>query len=58
MVRIPTNRIPTHPSEMLLEEFLVPVCLTQRELFDVMKDDYQTKPKKGGDLRNHHRSMF
>ena len=32
MVRIPTNREPTHPGEMLLEEFLNPMGITQREL--------------------------
>ena len=32
MVRIPTHGPPTHPGEMLLEEFLVPLGLTQREL--------------------------
>ena len=31
MVRIPTEREPTHPGEMLLEEFLIPSGLTQRE---------------------------
>ena len=34
MIRIPTNRTPTHPGEMLLEEFLMPMGLTQRELAD------------------------
>ena len=34
MVRIPTNRRPTHPGDMLLEEFLKPMSLTQRELAD------------------------
>ena len=29
MVRIPTHRPPTHPGEMLLEEFLNPMELTQ-----------------------------
>lgn len=29
---IPTNRIPTHPGEILLEEFLVPSKMTQAEL--------------------------
>lgn len=29
--RIPTHREPTHPGEMLLEEFLRPLGLTQRE---------------------------
>jgi len=30
MVRIPTHRPPTHPGEMLLEEFLLPMGITQR----------------------------
>ena len=41
MVRIPTNRIPTHPGEMLLEEFLVPASLTQRELANSIHVPYQ-----------------
>jgi addiction module HigA family antidote len=32
MVRIPANRPPTHPGEMLLEEFLKPLKMTQTEL--------------------------
>ncbi len=32
MVRIPSHGPPTHPGEMLREEFLVPLGLTQREL--------------------------
>ena len=32
MVRVPKNRPSTHPGEMLLEEFLVPMGLTQKEL--------------------------
>jgi addiction module HigA family antidote len=32
MVRIPTHGAPTHPGEMLLEEFLKPLHLTQTEL--------------------------
>ena len=32
MVRIPTDGPPTHPGEMLLEEFLRPLGVTQREL--------------------------
>jgi antitoxin HigA-1 len=32
MIRIPTSRTPTHPGKMLLEEFLKPIGLTQREL--------------------------
>ncbi len=41
MVRIPTNRVPTHPGEMLLEEFLTPMNLTQRELADALHVPYQ-----------------
>lgn len=41
MVRIPTNRTPTHPGEMLLEEILVPANLTQRELADSIHVPYQ-----------------
>lgn len=32
MVRVPTDRPPTHPGEMLLEEFLEPLGMTQTEL--------------------------
>lgn len=32
MVRIPTNGPPIHPGEMLLEEFLKPLGMTQTEL--------------------------
>ena len=32
MVRIPTHGPPTHPGEMLLEEFLKPLHMTQTEL--------------------------
>ena len=36
MIRIPTHRQPIHPGEMLLEEFLRPMQITQRELADAM----------------------
>ncbi len=32
MVRVPTHREPTHPGEMLLEGFLKPMELSQRDL--------------------------
>jgi addiction module HigA family antidote len=32
MVRVPTNRIPTHPGEVLLEDFMKPLGLTQYRL--------------------------
>lgn len=41
MVRIPTHREPTHPGEMLLEEFLVPMGITQRELSKAIHVPYQ-----------------
>lgn len=41
MVRIPTHRAPTHPGEMLLEEFLKPMDLTQRDLADAIHVPYQ-----------------
>ena len=41
MVRIPTHGPPTHPGEMLLEEFLIPMGLTQRELADGIRVPYQ-----------------
>ena len=41
MVRIPTHRSPTHPGEMLLEEFLKPMELTQRDLANGIHVPYQ-----------------
>jgi addiction module HigA family antidote len=41
MVRVPTHREPTHPGEMLLEEFLRPMEVTQRELADGIHVPYQ-----------------
>ena len=41
MIRIPTNREPTHPGEMLVEEFLVPMKITQRELATAIHVPYQ-----------------
>ncbi len=41
MVRIPTHRAPTHPGEILLEEFLLPMGLTQRHLADAIEVPYQ-----------------
>lgn len=41
MVRVPTHRNPIHPGEMLLEEFLKPMDLTQRDLADAIGVPYQ-----------------
>lgn len=40
MVRIPTHREPTHPGEMLLEEFLIPMGMSQRELAQAIHISY------------------
>lgn len=41
MIRIPTHHPPTHPGEMLLEEFLEPMELTQRDLANAIHVPYQ-----------------
>jgi addiction module HigA family antidote len=41
MVRIPTHREPTHPGEMLIEEFLTPMGITQKELAQSIHVPYQ-----------------
>lgn len=41
MVRIPTDRAPTHPGEVLLEDFLRPLGLTQRDLAGGIGVPYQ-----------------
>jgi addiction module HigA family antidote len=41
MIRVPTHRTPTHPGEMLLEEFLIPMGLTQRDLAKGIQVPYQ-----------------
>lgn len=40
MVRLPTHRAPTHPGEMLLEEFLEPLGLTQARLAERLGVSY------------------
>lgn len=41
MPRIPTHRRPTHPGQMLLEEFLAPMGLTQKDLARRIRVPYQ-----------------
>ncbi len=41
MVRIPTHRSPIHAGEILLEEFLNPMGLTQRDLAESIHVPYQ-----------------
>ena len=40
-MRIPTHREPTHPGEMLREEFLLPMEISQRDLADAIHVPYQ-----------------
>jgi addiction module HigA family antidote len=41
MVRVPTSREPTHPGEMLLEEFLKPMAVSQADLAAAIFVPYQ-----------------
>lgn len=41
MIRVPTHREPTHPGEMLLQEFLAPLGISQRDLADAISVPYQ-----------------
>ena len=41
MVRVPTHRRPIHPGEMLKEEFLDPMEITQRQLANEIGVPYQ-----------------
>ncbi len=40
-MRIPTHREPTHPGEMLREEFLLPMEISQRDLANAIHVPYQ-----------------
>jgi antitoxin HigA-1 len=53
MTRIPTHRPPTHPGEMLLEEFLIPLGLTQQSLADAIHVSYQ----RVNEIINHRRGI-
>ena len=41
MIGVPTNRVPTHPGEMLLEEYLNPLGISQRDLANNIYVPYQ-----------------
>ena len=41
MVRIPTDRQPTHPGEILREDFLDPLGVTQKELANAIHVPFQ-----------------
>lgn len=40
-MNIPTHRVPTHPGEMLLAEFLEPMGISQKTLADAIHVPYQ-----------------
>ncbi len=40
-MRVPSHRAPTHPGEMLREEFLIPMQISQRELAQAIHVPYQ-----------------
>jgi addiction module HigA family antidote len=39
-MRLPKNRRPTHPGEIFLEEFLVPLGITQKEAAERLRMSY------------------
>ena len=53
MTRIPTNRPPTHPGEMLIEEFLKPMGISQKELAEGVHMPYQ----RVNEIVNGHRGI-
>ncbi|MBA3017246.1 HigA family addiction module antidote protein [Patescibacteria group bacterium] len=41
MLRVPTDREPAHPGEILREEFLIPMKITQQQLADGIHVPFQ-----------------
>mgnify|MGYP003489301538 FL=1 len=41
MIRVPTNRRATHPGEVLLEDFLMPMGITQKALAAAIRVPFQ-----------------
>ncbi|MBA2334498.1 MAG: HigA family addiction module antidote protein [Blastocatellia bacterium] len=41
MTRIPKTRLSTHPGEMLREEFLIPLGISQKALADAIRVPFQ-----------------
>ncbi len=41
MIRVPTDRAPTHPGEMLIEEFLKPMGMSQQQLARQIRVPFQ-----------------
>ena len=53
MVLIPTHRVPTHPGEMLLEEFLEPLEISQYRL----AKDISVSPRRINEIVHGKRSV-
>jgi addiction module HigA family antidote len=41
MVPVSTSLVPIHPGEILLQDFLIPLQITQRELADAIRAPYR-----------------
>jgi len=41
MIRVPTHRTASHPGEILLEDFLKPLGMTQKQLADAIRVPFQ-----------------
>ena len=41
MLRVPTDREPVHPGEILREEFLIPMEITQQQIADAIHVPFQ-----------------
>lgn len=53
MIRVPTKRQPTHPGEMLAEEFLLPMGISQRKLAKGINVSY----RRVNEIVNQHRGI-
>ena len=53
MIRIPTDRLPTHPGEILKEEFLRPLGISQQQLARSIEVSYQ----RINEIVNHRRGV-
>lgn len=41
MIRVPSQRSPTHPGQILLEDYLTPLGMSQRQLADAIRVPFQ-----------------
>jgi antitoxin HigA-1 len=57
MTRIPTHRPPTHPGEILLEEFLKPIGITQQQLAEAIHLPYQQTYQQINEIINGDRGI-